>query len=176
MVSREIKSLRSKERWRTDTESESESEISSNDQSTEACSLSRPASHVGAPASSPSNPIRHGRRSVGWGGTGQQILSISIYSFVTTSLRCRRGPTPTGGSTPPRKFVRRGGHSLNRQRNGFARRVHRNHPVLPRQDSTGIRLGSPTPNVVQIGNFLTRQFIRKMTSKCRHHQLPKYYP
>ena len=99
----------------------------------------------------------------------------SSSSSVPTSLRCRRGPTPTGGSTPPRKFVRRGGHSLNR-RNGFARRVHRNHPVLPRQDSTGIRLGSPTPNVVQIGNFLTRQFIRKMTPKCRHHQLPKYYP
>ena len=33
----------------------------------------------------------------------------SSSSSVPTSLRCRRGPTPTGGSTPPRKSVRRGG-------------------------------------------------------------------
>ena len=40
----------------------------------------------------------------------------SSSSSVPTSLRCRCGPTPTGGSTPPRKSVR-GGGAIIRQRN-----------------------------------------------------------
>ena len=64
--------MRSPRGLMTDTESESGSEISSDDQSTDAGCLSRPASHAAVPASSRvalgawhSNPIRRGRRSVG---------------------------------------------------------------------------------------------------------------
>ena len=131
---------------RSDTESEAESEIS-NGESTEAGWLSGLASQAVTPASSRvawgtrhTEPVRRGRHSVGWGGTGQQMLAFPLWPHhcdagVALSrwmgLRLRGSVPGQGGTLVNKQTMKPIRPTRAQKSSGTA--------------STGVPCGSPTP-------------------------------